>query len=404
MAVEAPGDTGREQPAQVEIAGLRKVFRRRSGAGDVIPIDDVSLRIAPGEFIVLLGPSGCGKTTLLRSIAGLERPDAGSIRIRGTEVYNSAKRLFVPPNRRPISMIFQSYALWPHMTVAKNIAYPLTSRKATRGQTKAQLHQAVEKALSRVGLVGLGGQYPGQLSGGQQQRVALARALVSEAEVVLFDEPLSNVDAKVREELRAQLIEMQREIGFTAVYVTHDQAEAMELADRIAVLNSGRIEQLAGPREVYARPSTRYVASFVGTANLYPGTVRTSEADAGEPAAADRVVANTELGEVVASGVGTYWTGGALTTGSTVTAMFRPEDCSVSVEQPSGPNAWRAQLVRATFTGTHQHLLLAAGEQRIQAVAPKNAELPEGADVWISVAPATLHLLPGTAAGDRPSP
>jgi iron(III) transport system ATP-binding protein len=370
---------------QVEITGLTKVFRRRSGAGDVIPINDVSLSIATGEFLVLLGPSGCGKTTLLRSVAGLERPDEGSIRIQGTEVYNSKSRLFVPPNRRPISMIFQSYALWPHMTVFKNIAYPLKSKRMPRDQVEV----TVTRALERVGLSGLERQYPGQLSGGQQQRVALARALVTEAQVLLFDEPLSNVDAKVREELRTQLVEMQRELGFTALYVTHDQAEAMELADRIAVLNSGRIEQLAAPREVYSRPTSRYVADFVGTANLSEGIV-TGESD-------DAVTVRTAIGEVSASHVSGYWRGSALAVGDTVSTMFRPEDCVVGSTWTDGPNAWPAQLVRVSFTGTQQHLLLTVGEQHIQVTVAKDASFDEGGEVWLSVPPSKVHLLPATA-------
>ncbi|MCI2266476.1 ABC transporter ATP-binding protein [Sediminivirga luteola] len=373
-------------PHRVEIRGLSKSFRRRSGAGTIKPIDDITLSIQDGEFLVLLGPSGCGKTTLLRSIAGLERPDEGSISIDGTTVYDSGRGIFLPPNRRPISMIFQSYALWPHMTIFKNVAYPLRSRKSTRRLGHAEIAARVEQALAKVGLVGLGDQYPGQLSGGQQQRVALARALVSEAQVLLFDEPLSNVDAKVREELRAQLVEMQRELGFTAIYVTHDQAEAMELADRIAVLNSGRIEQLDPPRRVYQRPQSRYVAEFIGSANLVAGVVRSLD---------ERAVVDTALGSFVIEDYTEHWTGDTpLGTGDSVTLMFRPEDCLVDPGPDSRSNMWDVELVRTSFTGVQQHLLVHSGDERLIVLTTNDAQYPEGAKLRLGVERHKLHLLP----------
>ncbi|GAA5146065.1 ABC transporter ATP-binding protein [Microbacterium pseudoresistens] len=372
MTNATPGD------AQVEIVGLSKRFKRRSGAGDVIPIDDVTLSIAPGEFVVLLGPSGCGKTTLLRSIAGLERPDQGVIRITGKEVFNASRKLFVPPNRRPISMIFQSYALWPHMTVFQNIAYPITSRSRVG---RAEVRAGVERALTQVGLSGLGSQYPGQLSGGQQQRVALARALVTDAKVLLFDEPLSNVDAKVREELRAQLIEMQREFGFTAIYVTHDQAEAMELADRIAVLNSGHIEQLAAPREVYSRPATRYVAEFVGAANLYEGSVAA--------VSGGTVSVDTPLGRLVVADHGV-----PVNVDDRVSVMFRPEDVELSTTLSDAENVRAATILRTNFVGAQQTVVLEAGDVRIQAIIDRDASAPEGAEASVRIARDDLSILP----------
>ncbi|WP_324278085.1 ABC transporter ATP-binding protein [Blastococcus brunescens] len=230
----------------VEVSNLVKRFRRESGAV-VNAIDDVSFEVAAGDFVVLLGPSGCGKTTLLRAIAGLETPDQGAIRIGGRAVFSAADRVEVPPERRDISMIFQSYALWPHMTAFKNVAYPLQSRRG-RKVAKDEIARRVRQALELVGVGELETQYPGQMSGGQQQRIALARALVNNDELVLFDEPLSNVDAKVREQLRFELVSMQRKLGFSALFVTHDQTEAMELAHRIAVLDSGRIAQFGTPR------------------------------------------------------------------------------------------------------------------------------------------------------------
>lgn len=367
---------------QVEILGLSKTFKRRHGAGDVKPIDDVTLRVNAGELVVLLGPSGCGKTTLLRSVAGLERPDEGRIRIQGEDVFDASSRLFLPPNKRPISMIFQSYALWPHMTVFQNVAYPITSRR--RRVSKSEIADAVHRSLERVGLRDLHGQYPGQLSGGQQQRVALARALVTDAKVLLFDEPLSNVDAKVREELRAQLIEMQRELGFTALYVTHDQDEAMDLAHRIAVLDSGKIAQLAPPREVYAAPASRYVAEFVGSANLLDGVVETVRGG--------MLTVRTELGTVVA---GEHPGDEARTPGVNVTVMFRPEDLQVSpAGAPAAQNSWAAAVIRTSFFGNAQSVSLKIGDTRLTAALPHDAVFADGDEVCVSVAPEHVRVLP----------
>ena len=362
---------------RVEIVGLTKRFRRRSGAGDVVPVNDVSLRIAQGEFVVLLGPSGCGKTTLLRCIAGLERPESGVIRIAGLPVFDSGSRLFLPPNRRPISMIFQSYALWPHMTMFQNVAYPIHARKGRR-VSKAETAEAVHRVLAQVGLVGLHKQYPGQLSGGQQQRVALARALVTDAKVLLFDEPLSNVDAKVRVELREQLVEMQHELGFTAVYVTHDQDEAMELADRVAVLNDGVVEQLAPPREVYQSPATKYVAEFIGSANVYGGQVVGVQEGL--------VEVEVPFGRVVAAG-----SGAGLVPGARVEVMFRPEDVVFGVE--SGVNVWRAGVARMSYSGSQQTVHLLLGESGLLATVGKDVVVSEG--VLVHVPPASVRLLVG---------
>lgn len=375
-----------EAMPQIEISGLSKTFKRRHGAGDVKPIDDVSLQVARGELVVLLGPSGCGKTTLLRSVAGLERPDAGRVRIQGQDVYDASKNLFMPPNRRPISMIFQSYALWPHMTVFQNVAYPLTTGR--RRPKRAELAEAVHRSLGRVGLHDLHDQYPGQLSGGQQQRVALARALVADAQVLLFDEPLSNVDAKVREELRAELIEMQRELGFTALYVTHDQDEAMDLAHRIAVLNSGRIEQLAPPREVYAAPATRYVAEFVGSANLIDGELVAGAA------------VETPIGRITATAEGIAIPDAA--DGAAATAMFRPEDVRVLPDgAPGEGNSWTGEVLRTAFFGNSQSVNVRVGDSRISAVLPREASFADGQKVLVSVPADRVRVLPGTGAGAR---
>ncbi len=237
--------------------------------GRVNAVRQLDLEIEDGEFFVLLGPSGCGKTTTLRCIAGLEEPESGRISLAGETVLDAARGLFVAPEKRHIGMVFQNYALWPHMTVRQNVAYPLKTRA---GERQAQ-QRAVAEALALVGLESLAERYPAELSGGQQQRVALARALVGKPRLLLFDEPLSNLDAQLRLRLRRDLRRIHRELGYTAVYVTHDHAEALALADRIAVMNAGRLEQVGTPSEIFLSPRSRYVAEFVGFENIYPATL-----------------------------------------------------------------------------------------------------------------------------------
>ncbi|MCF8571907.1 ABC transporter ATP-binding protein [Gordonia sp. HY002] len=231
--------------------------------GDNTVVDNLDLDIEDGEFLVLLGPSGCGKTTTLRCLAGLETPQGGSISFKGTPVYDEDTKLNTPAYKRNVGMVFQSYALWPHMTVRKNIAYPLKARKK-----RAELSDGtIEKAAAMVDCGGLLDRYPSQLSGGQQQRVAVARGLVAQPDLVLFDEPLSNLDARLRDQVRLQIHRLHQELGFTAVFVTHDQSEALALADRIAIMKSGKIEQYADPETIYEQPVSEYVAAFTGMSN-----------------------------------------------------------------------------------------------------------------------------------------
>lgn len=237
--------------------------------GEVTAVDHVSLAVRSGELLSLLGPSGCGKTTTLMSIAGLERPDEGRILAAGEVLTDAGQRVFLPPERRELGMVFQSYALWPHMTVADNVAYGLRTRRAPQ----AQIRERVDAVLRLVQLEGMGARYPYQLSGGQQQRVALARALVYQPRILLLDEPLSNLDAKLREQARVWLRDLQQRLKITTIYVTHDQAEALGLSDRIAVMSRGRIAQLGTPREIYERPSDPFVADFIGQASFLPGQV-----------------------------------------------------------------------------------------------------------------------------------
>ena len=247
----------------VRVRGLRKTFRRENGSS-VPAVDDISFDLYAGRSLVLLGPSGCGKTTLLRCIAGLETPESGTIEVHGQLVYSSERGIHVPIELRRLSMVFQSYALWPHMTVADNIAYPLRSLPRRSRPPKKEIAGRVDQIMGMVGIDGLQRQHPNQLSGGQQQRVALSRALVSGSRLVLFDEPLSNVDAQVRESLRNELVSMQQELGFGALFVTHDRHEAMALATEIAVLDQGKIAQIDSPRQIYGAPGRGYVADFMG--------------------------------------------------------------------------------------------------------------------------------------------
>jgi spermidine/putrescine transport system ATP-binding protein len=244
--------------ALLEIEGVTRRF------GDFTAVDNVSLAIEAGEFFTLLGPSGCGKTTLLRMIAGFDLPDAGRILLNGADLVRQ------PPETRPVRTVFQSYALFPHMTVAGNIAFPLRMARTPAAEIPAK----VEAALEDVRLTGFGRRFPGELSGGQKQRVAIARALVTHPTLLLLDEPLAALDAKLREEMQIELINLQKEVGITFVYVTHDQTEALALSHRIAVMNAGRVAQVDEPSRIYGTPKTRFVADFIGHCNLLSGTVR----------------------------------------------------------------------------------------------------------------------------------
>jgi iron(III) transport system ATP-binding protein len=248
------------------VENLHKEFVDRKER--VRAVDGVSFQVEPGSFFTLLGPSGCGKTTTLRCVAGLERPDQGVIVVAGRTV--SGTNQFVPPHKRDIGMVFQSYAIWPHMSVFENVAFPL---RVARGISGSEIKRRVEEALATVQLAGYEGRMATQLSGGQQQRLALARALVRRPKLLLLDEPLSNLDAKLRDHMRTEIRELQRALGITTLYVTHDQAEALSMSNRIAVMERGRIMQAGAPREIYQQPATRFVADFVGNANFLEATV-----------------------------------------------------------------------------------------------------------------------------------
>jgi iron(III) transport system ATP-binding protein len=376
LSVSLPETAVAPEPA-LQVTSLVKQYRR-SHTSVVNAVDNISLSVAPGEVVVLLGPSGCGKTTLLRSVAGLEHPDGGEITIHGRTVFSGHRRVDVPPERRHLGMMFQSYALWPHMTAFKNVAYPLTCERMRRSDIPAK----VEDALDFVGIPELSDQYPGQMSGGQQQRVALARAIVSGRDLILFDEPLSNVDAKVREEVRFELSQMQRRLGFAAIYVTHDQEEGLSLADRLAVLNEGKLVQFDTPRAVYANPSTRYVANFVGSANELEGRVRAVDAGG-------RIVVETPLGGVV----GFSSAPKPPSVGEGVVVIVRPHRVQLSVNEPDAEQRWRARVVSSMFVGHRMEYLVRIGDVawRVWADEDPAGETPE--HVWAAAAADDIRVL-----------
>ncbi|ROR46518.1 ABC transporter ATP-binding protein [Kitasatospora cineracea] len=333
--------------------------------GDVTALDDVTLDIAPGEFFALLGPSGCGKTTLLRILAGFERPDSGGVTLDGSDL------LALPAHRSPVNLMFQSYALFPHMTVEKNIAYGL----AREGLPKPEIRTRVTEVLETIGLSGAARRRPHQLSGGQRQRVALARAIVKRPRLLLLDEPLSALDKKVRAEMQLELKRLQHEVGITFVVVTHDQEEAMSLADRIAVFNAGRIEQIDPPVPLYERPRTRFVADFVGANNLLDGTVR-------------------EQGFEV-SGVGLLPCETGVGTGGKALLAIRPENITLAEDGPL-----TGTVIDISFYGGRSQLAVAVpGLPRPVAVTASGAlTATPGSTVRLTWPPDRAVLIPEESA------
>lgn len=369
---------------RLEISALKKDFVR-SGGMRVPAVDDVTLEVHSGEIVVLLGPSGCGKSTLLRCIAGLETPDTGTIRIAGETVFAGASGLVVPPERRDINMMFQSYALWPHMTLEDNVSYPLR----VAGVKAATARKRAEEYLDLVGLPGLGRQHPSNISGGQQQRAALARTLISEPAVVLFDEPLSNVDAKVRVQLRSELARIHRELGFAAVYVTHDQVEAMGVGTSIAVMRGGHIAQLDQPVELYEYPTSRYSAEFVGDANIFEGQV--IEDNAGIS------VLSTPVGNLRAKGLRHPRLSNPKTAHGRVIVMVRPEYCTLSsagdISDPSS-NRIQAVVESVLYGGSRTEYSCRAGEQLITAWASEHVlRFQVGDPVTVEISEDSLRIV-----------
>jgi iron(III) transport system ATP-binding protein len=367
----------------LRVVDLVKQFQREKG-GRVNAVDGISLDIERGTMVTVLGPSGCGKTTLLRCIAGLEVPTGGEVWSGDRLLSSGAKGLIIPPERRGFGMMFQSYAVWPHMSVFENVAYSLRIKR----RPKEEIERRVSQILDVVGIAHLRNEYSTRLSGGQQQRIALARCLVNDPDVILFDEPLSNVDAKVREELRVELLAMQRRIGFAGVYVTHDQEEAMAISDRIVVMNEGKAVQVGPPREVYRRPTSRFVASFVGVVNLWPGRLGPSNGTL-------RTV-TTDLGpvRVTAANVPVDTAG----EGAEVVLMTRPEGLTVHADgdvPEDLSNVWPGTLRAEMFRGAHTDLLVEVGDHIVRARAGDDSQLTVGGAVRVVVAPQRIRVLAG---------
>jgi iron(III) transport system ATP-binding protein len=336
------------------VAALCTEYAGQNGAA-VKAAQDVTFDVADGKFFTLLGPSGCGKTTTLRSIAGLERPVSGEIVVDGLTVFSSRQRVFLPPNKRRFGMVFQSYAIWPHMNVFQNVSFPL---EVAEGRLpKEEIRARVMRVLAAVALDHLAEREATKLSGGQQQRLALARALVMEPKLLLLDEPLSNLDAKLREKMRFELKRMQSEFKITTIYVTHDQSEALALSDEIAVMNEGRIVQLARPREIYERPLTKFVADFIGTTNFLDGKV------IGGGAGETFWSVDTRIGVLKVRSER------PLPLGSSISVSIRPEDVHLSdAERPAeSVNSTEAMIEQVVFLGEHMDLKLRLGEQEILA-------------------------------------
>ena len=342
--------------ASVELRGLTKRY------GAVAAVDQVSLKIAHGQLVCLLGPSGCGKTTTLRLIAGFLEPSDGEIHVGDRVVSSKARTL--PPEARKMSMIFQSYALWPHMTVADNVTYGLKLRKLDR-DTIAKKLAAI---LATTKLEALAERYPGELSGGQQQRVALARALIVEPETLLLDEPLSNLDANLREEMRFEIRRLHDEYRYTTVYVTHDQSEAMTTADLIAVMNGGRIDQLGTPEDIYDRPQSEFVARFIGAANIIKGRARDAD-------------------HMNFAGATLRVTGATLASGETVAIAIRQHDIELSAQAPpDAGNTIKATVTRQVFLGaTRDYLVAAADGTSLRVVTAPTNLVAEGSEVWLTL-------------------
>jgi iron(III) transport system ATP-binding protein len=357
--------------AAIDVRRLRKQF------GPVTALDEVSLAVAHGEFVTLLGPSGCGKTTVLRCLAGLERPDGGEIRIGDRLVMGAGT--FVPPEQRQVGMVFQSYAVWPHMTVYENLAFGLTLQKLSRDEIRTR----ITRVLDVVNLTGLMERYPSQLSGGQQQRVAVARTLVLEPQVLLFDEPLSNLDAKLRERMRTEIRQLQRTLGITAVYVTHDQAEAMAISDRIVLLDRGRIVQTGSPRQLYYRPVNRFACDFVGIGNLLPGQV---EAESRDRSSEVRLAGGLSI---------RAYGGERLTPGQPVTVLIRPEQLAIA--RGEGIPGWRGRVQEATFMGDHRLYAVDVQGIRLLVKASPANDLEPGTAVVLQLLEPACYALPGHA-------
>jgi iron(III) transport system ATP-binding protein len=369
-------------------AGFVMVNHLSKRFGSAPAVNDVSFSVTRGTMVSLLGPSGCGKTTCLRCIAGLETPTAGSITIGGVTVSDVAQGIEVPPDKRSIGMVFQSYAVWPHMSVFKNVAFPLKYRK----EGKQGIEERVQNVLALVGLSDFAHRPATNLSGGQQQRVALARALVAEPQLVLFDEPLSNLDAKLRERMRVELLALQQRLQFTAIYVTHDQLEALSLSDQMVIMDKGMICQKGGPVEIFKNPRTPFVADFMGGSNLIQGRVidqRDSSYVSVEIKGIDaELICRTHDAQV--------------TRGTPVMVSFRPDSTDIEPKDTEGPmdrtrkdlNRLPARVKAALFLGQHYEYSVEVAGVLLKAISRSTEQLPPDTPVYVTVAKDNCLALP----------
>jgi iron(III) transport system ATP-binding protein len=352
---------------------------------------DVSFDVPEGKLFTLLGPSGCGKTTTLRSIAGLERPTAGEIEVGGRTVYSSSLGIFIAPNKRNFGMVFQSYAIWPHMNVFQNVSFPLEVRRLAR---KA-IREKVMRVLAAVQLDHLVDREATKLSGGQQQRLALARALVMEPQLLLLDEPLSNLDAKLRDAMRTELKRLQRELSLTTVYVTHDQSEALALSHEIAVMNDGRVIQVGTPRQIYETPSNKFVADFVGSTNFIGGTVTAVDGTSG------RCIVSSAFGDLKAHAAE------GVAKSATVILSVRPEDVELSEAEPpaaDGDNICRAVVHSKDFLGEYLDFHVKVGDVVLQARAHPSLRTPIGDPIFVRMKSEKCVAIPADAAPKKAIP
>lgn len=359
----------------IKVEALVKTF----SGGEVRAVDGVGFTVPEKTIFTLLGPSGCGKTTTLRSIAGLERPDSGTVQLFEDTVFSSDRGVFVPPFQRRIGMVFQSYAIWPHMTVLQNVAYPLKGR----GLGRKGIRNRALNALELVNLGELWDRPAPTLSGGQQQRVALARAIAGNPKILLLDEPLSNLDAKLREEMRGQIRELQQKLGITSLYVTHDQVEALALSDFIAIMDGGKLVETGTPRDVYLHPKSRFAAQFVGLTNVIPARwVRAEDHDL------YRV--ETRFGTLLCPSHRSE----SFTNGSAVLVLVRPENIRLSATPtPNHSNVWSGRVVSATFLGECVDLEVACGDRTIRARVNPFQSVEQGAEVHLHVDPACCSVI-----------
>jgi iron(III) transport system ATP-binding protein len=363
----------------ISVGGLTKTFQSKSEA--VYAVNDVSFEVGAGEMVTLLGPSGCGKTTTLRLVAGLERPDKGRIAVSGMPVVETTDGIFVPPHRRNLGMVFQSYAVWPHMTVLENVAYALEGR----GLPKAQMRSLAHEALATVQLSHLADRPAPRLSGGQQQRVAIARAIVGKPKALLFDEPLSNLDAKLRGEMRTELSRLQRQIGLSSIYVTHDQAEALAISDWIIVMKDGRIIERGRPTQIYRYPQHIFTAQFIGNTNLIPGTVKSIDP------ATKQLSVDTACGPLVGSDPQKI-----LRVSDRVRMSIRPEDFQLGAQTPGANdvNLLSAQVDFAIFTGAAVEAEVRCGETKLFCLLGRDAAMTPGSPLTLRFSPEVCVVLP----------